>query len=66
MDPTRIAEGLRSWVLGHVVIPGALLLRGNVSTLVVVPGPTRVGTDGLDNFISRFELRKLSQKLVHE
>ena len=66
MDPTCIAEELHSWVLGHIVIPGALLLWGNVSTLVVIPGPTQVGTDGLDNFISRFELRKLSQKLVHE
>ena len=37
MDPTCIAEGLRSWVLGHMVIPGALLLQGNVSTLVVIP-----------------------------
>lgn len=58
MDPTRVAEGLRSWVLGHIVVPGSLLLRGDVGTLVIVPRPTRVGTDGLDNFINCFELRK--------
>ena len=66
MDPTRIAEGLRSWVLGRIVVPGALFLRGNVSTLFVVPGPARVGPNGLDNFIGCFELRKKSQKLVQQ
>jgi hypothetical protein len=56
MSPTCITEGLSSRVLDHIVVPGALLLWSNVSSIFVIPRPAQILLDGINNLIGCFEL----------
>ena len=64
MYPSPVAERSSLWIGSNIVIPCTLVGGSYIGTLLVIPFPARIATDGLDSVVNDPQLYK-RQKIVN-